>query len=245
MKILNLKLFQAVGLLECLFGFAAKFADDGRVGKYSEAVLADDMGWERKPAELVAGLKEAGYLEGNGANLRIHDWWDHCPEYVKKRHKRKAAASGGQWPPVEANGRPPNQTNQTKPDQNDLSDESIEEVFQVLRNLKGFVSPNRVATRRAWIVELLEVHGFDKLRQALRCFPLQYDFPNRDFLPHLQWLAEGGRVDDLIEGRYGPAQLSPEDKKRKRIISQGKIKLNQTTDPVERAAIETKLALLN
>lgn len=98
-------LYQVVGLLETLWQFAAEYADDGDLGRYSPEEIADWLEWKGDPAELLEHLVAARWLDRSDGRLVIHDWQDHCPEFVKKRHSRKkTSAVGGQRPPPADNG---------------------------------------------------------------------------------------------------------------------------------------------
>lgn len=74
------------------------------------------------PGDLVKALLtcggegRAGFIEPcpGRTGYQVHDLFDHAPDYVKKRLKRELersgrtmADTGGQWPPLTANGAPP------------------------------------------------------------------------------------------------------------------------------------------
>jgi hypothetical protein len=41
--------------------------------------------WEGEPGRLVAALLEGRWLDQSELGLEIHDWWEHAPDYVRKR----------------------------------------------------------------------------------------------------------------------------------------------------------------
>lgn len=68
--------------------------------------------WEGKAGQLAQAMREAGFLDkGRGHALTLHDYWDHAPEYVKKRlarqtdalsaERRTTADTGGRRPPTD------------------------------------------------------------------------------------------------------------------------------------------------
>lgn len=235
-KLLNVPHYAAVGILECLFGFTAQYADNGHIGKYSEDVIAEGVNWDRAPNILIEALRAAGFVDGHGEHLVLHDWADHCPDYVKKRWKRKAAAGGDRRSPEATDDRLPGHPFQVTPDQ-------VDELFDILRNLQGFVPPSRAPDREQYVTDLLQMHGLEKMQLACGAFPLSYTWSS-DFVPHLQWLAAPGRVADLLEGRYGPPQRSQREKYYKKMIAQGEAKLAVEEDEKERGLIAEKLRFL-
>ena len=254
MVILDLKRYEAVGILECLFGFASRWCDDGRIGKYTPAELAADIGWQGPPGVLIEGLTDAGFLDGQGDQLRIHDWTDHCAEYVKKRIKRRQgtgatgaskapvslspAANGGQRQPTAANGRLPNPSlpNPSPPTA------EVEGMLKLFRSLKGFAKPNRTTRRIEQMQALVELHGVDRLILAARCFPLEFKFSNENWTPNIDWLCKPGTIDKLTEGHYGAPRASARERLLRQVLRQGERKLEQTDDPTERADISEKMA---
>lgn len=80
-------LIAATGLAERLFGYTAKHCPDGRVGRYGAAALARGVAWPADPDELVEIL--AGYLDGAGDALVVHDWPDHADRHVQRALVRR------------------------------------------------------------------------------------------------------------------------------------------------------------
>ena len=79
---------QAVGHLEMLWHFAAKYAIQGNIGKWDDAQIAQRCGWESANGEapsFVEALVTAGWLDRcKEHRLLIHHWKDHCEQSVKK-----------------------------------------------------------------------------------------------------------------------------------------------------------------
>lgn len=86
---LDIELPTAIGHLELLWAFVAKTTPNGAVGKYSNAVIADKARWRGKPATFVQALISVGFLdEDEQYRLLVHDWSEHCPNWVRAKLKR-------------------------------------------------------------------------------------------------------------------------------------------------------------
>lgn len=86
---LGIPLPHAIGLLELLFAFVGQQTPEGNVGKWSNAVIAGEAGWDRDPDEFVDALLFAGFLdEDDDHRLLVHDWADHCPNWVHAKLKK-------------------------------------------------------------------------------------------------------------------------------------------------------------
>lgn len=86
-EILEIPLYGAVGILEMLWQFAARYAPRGDIGKYPNSMIAKNLAWEDDAEMLIHGLIEARWIEEDGeARLGIHDWHDHsdqaCDKYL-------------------------------------------------------------------------------------------------------------------------------------------------------------------
>ncbi len=100
---LKVPLWQAAGLLETLWQLATECADEGDVGRYSDEEIAGYFEWEGEESELIDALVDSGWLERDDeCRLRIHDWEEHAPNYIKdrlkKRKQRTYAKSDGDTP---------------------------------------------------------------------------------------------------------------------------------------------------
>ena len=78
MSALGIKKYAAVGLMEMLWLFAARYAPRGDIGKYDNATLASAIGWDDDPDVMINGIIKAGFIdESEEYRLIIHDWSDH------------------------------------------------------------------------------------------------------------------------------------------------------------------------
>lgn len=91
-RLLNIPRCQAVGLLEMLWHWTARFAIQGDIGRWSDDEIAAGAGWEdfEKSREFVTALVEAEWLDVDPIHrLLIHDWSDHADESVRKTLKNR------------------------------------------------------------------------------------------------------------------------------------------------------------
>lgn len=117
-KALGIPLYQAVGILETLWLLAADCADDGVIGKFSDQEIADYLGWEKNASEIVRALTDTGWtVRGLSGKLEIHDWFDHCPNFIKDRHRKREARGAKK---AKARGRPRKQTTYVQSDADNL-----------------------------------------------------------------------------------------------------------------------------
>lgn len=81
---LNLRLYQAIGLLEALWHSAILNAPQGDIGKLSNEEIAASIDYEGNADELVSALKDSHWLdEGENHRLFIHDWSHHAPAFIR------------------------------------------------------------------------------------------------------------------------------------------------------------------
>jgi len=100
---------QAVGILECLWHWAARYAIQGDVGRWPDEDIAEAVYWDGDPEEIVQHLIECGWVDEDATHrLVIHDWEDHADESVRKTLKNR----GLEWAESEEapNGREGNAT---------------------------------------------------------------------------------------------------------------------------------------
>lgn len=92
-RLLNIRLAEAVGLLEAMFHFGARHAPQGNLGKWSDEEIAEGMYWEGAPADLLAALIKAGWLDADPVHrVIIHGWEEHAEESVRKLLQRRGLA---------------------------------------------------------------------------------------------------------------------------------------------------------
>jgi hypothetical protein len=94
-KFINLKVelamskAEAIGYLECLWHFCARFTPAGNIGKYPNEQIEAWLEWKGEKGRLVAAMTRTGWLDECPENrLVVHDWADHCDEATKKSMKR-------------------------------------------------------------------------------------------------------------------------------------------------------------
>lgn len=89
-SILGLEKWGAVGILECLWHFTSRYAPQGNVGKFSDQVIADSIGWKKEPKILISALIKCNFLEiEKKYRLIVHDWSHHADDSVNKYLKRR------------------------------------------------------------------------------------------------------------------------------------------------------------
>jgi len=95
---LNITRAQTIGILTLLFDFTATYATQGDVGKHRDGAIARACDWEGHASEFVDALCESGWLDRSEAyRLLVHDWEDHCEQWVKlKLQKLKLTFVGGE-----------------------------------------------------------------------------------------------------------------------------------------------------
>jgi len=84
-KSLDISTYAAVGLLECLWHFTARYAQPGDVGKYSNDEIALGLYWEGDPDELVNALVANRWIDEHPEfRLVVHDWHEHADQTLKR-----------------------------------------------------------------------------------------------------------------------------------------------------------------
>ena len=71
----------ATGLLHWLWWWAMDYAPDGDLSRYEDADIADGLDWDGDPTELMAALRDAGFLDG----AKLHDWEEYGEKLYRKR----------------------------------------------------------------------------------------------------------------------------------------------------------------
>jgi hypothetical protein len=87
--------YVVTGVLESLWQMACRSAPDGDIGKHTNKLIAAGMEWDGDADELINALTETGWIDkvDDERRLVIHDWDEHCPEYIKKRKRSKESYS--------------------------------------------------------------------------------------------------------------------------------------------------------
>jgi hypothetical protein len=87
---LKLSKAAAVGYLELIWHFAARFALGGNVGKFSDPEIEASVDWEGEPGALIAALVASRWLDRSDVHrLVVHDWSHWAEEYVHTQLARK------------------------------------------------------------------------------------------------------------------------------------------------------------
>lgn len=98
-SLLKVPVPHAVGLLEMLWHWTAKYAPAGDIGHWSNEDIEQGLCWEGESGALIAALVSSGLLdEDDEHRLLVHDWHDHADQAVKKSLQRKENPAPGACP---------------------------------------------------------------------------------------------------------------------------------------------------
>jgi hypothetical protein len=92
----------AVGILELLWHFTAKYAPRGDIGRFDNTHIAAGIHWEGDPDALVRALVQSKWVEIHSdpeIRLVIHDWEEHSDDYTRKRVKKSGLGFAGNGTP--------------------------------------------------------------------------------------------------------------------------------------------------
>lgn len=83
-RLLGIKLYAAVGILEMLWHYTAEYYPAGDVGRTSDEDIADALAWEQSSPGLIDALCNSGWIDRAPLPLRlvIHDWPHHAEDGV-------------------------------------------------------------------------------------------------------------------------------------------------------------------
>ncbi len=88
-RLLDISRAQAIGHLNLMWELTMGEAPQGDIGKIPDQDIEDDCDWSGESGALVAAMLEVGWLCHDAEyRLLVHDWDDHCPEFIKKRLRR-------------------------------------------------------------------------------------------------------------------------------------------------------------
>ena len=123
-----------IGLLEGLWLATAKNCPSGNIGKFTDEEIAIIVDWDGDPGELVQCLVECGWLdECDQHRLIVHDWNEHCPQYVKgnlKKHGRELITQPAKEPakePAKDSATKPSLTNSNQANSNQEDSSVVDE----------------------------------------------------------------------------------------------------------------------
>lgn len=87
---LALPQYAAVGIVESLYHWCARYAPRGDIGRWPDAAIARGIGWTGEPGALVSALVQTGWLDtpDNGPRLVLHQIAEHADEAWKKNLAR-------------------------------------------------------------------------------------------------------------------------------------------------------------
>jgi hypothetical protein len=94
-RALNLKRRETVGLLILLWTWAIEYAPSGELSGFAAEDLADATDWKGDIDRLVDALVESGFVDREGAHLRLHDWDSYQGHLLVKRQAN--AARQAKW----------------------------------------------------------------------------------------------------------------------------------------------------
>lgn len=102
MRIAQIPLYRAVGILESIWLLCADCCDEGNIGKFTDEEIADYLGWDGpNPSELVRHLSDSGWLDPHPTyRYTVHDWLDHAPEYIRERIRKRRARESLSYGPT-------------------------------------------------------------------------------------------------------------------------------------------------
>jgi len=82
-SILNIPRYSAVGILESLWHWAAQFAKPGDIGRWTDEQIASGIGYDGDAHKLIEALLQSGWIDTDEKyRLIIHDWYEHCEDFV-------------------------------------------------------------------------------------------------------------------------------------------------------------------
>jgi hypothetical protein len=83
---LGVEIPTAIGHLELLWAFAAKQSPQGNIGKWTNGAIAKACFWSGSPDEFLNCLLKCGLVDEHKTHrLVIHDWAQHCPNWVRAK----------------------------------------------------------------------------------------------------------------------------------------------------------------
>lgn len=83
-KRLGCSVATTIGTLELLWQATVMNAPSGDIGILDNESIAIECGWDGDPDELISHLVDTGWLdECDEHRLIVHDWSEHCPNYIK------------------------------------------------------------------------------------------------------------------------------------------------------------------
>lgn len=99
MEIMGWDVDKCIAKLHRLWWWCVDYAEDGDLRKHNDQRIARAVGLngENEAKLFVEGMIKARWLDRE-PYFRVHDWWDHVGEFLKRRHNKNQA----KWQAVEA-----------------------------------------------------------------------------------------------------------------------------------------------
>lgn len=179
--------------------------------------------WEGKPGALFAALVACGWIDADGSGWSIHDYWDHAPEYVRKRRFRElqrqntgdtlngTADNGGQRTTTAENGKPPTPTpsptpthllqSQDLPKASPVGGKRVDEFEMFWHDYPRKVARGRA--EKAWKATAKVRPALDSILSSIARAKLsdQWSKDGGTFIPHpATWLNAQGWADEPLIG---------------------------------------------
>lgn len=219
-RILGLNKYEAVGILECIWHFAAVNACDGGIGRHSNGLIAYWIGYLGDADKLIAGLVEAGFLDVcEESRLQVHDWFDHAPKYIKDRYRQRKARKSQTVTPVSQDVTSLSQPVTPESQPVDLSKvkaskDKHRDITIENRDLSVLVEKWNKAPQVAkcrtlsagrkeiiWNYINTDPAWFDDALEAIDKFPLQC-WRDGSFKPNFDWFLREGTITQILEEQH-------------------------------------------
>ena len=88
--LLGIGVAQAVGHLTMLWVWAASSTKDGSLAGMTPTEIAEVSGWAGEPADFLAAMIDAGYIDEAPDGFRLHDWAENTGQ-IEAEARREAA----------------------------------------------------------------------------------------------------------------------------------------------------------
>lgn len=96
----------ALGYLALLWDYTGEVAPQGDIGKWTDGAIAMACDWSGEPAHFIDALVLNRWLDRSEPHrLMIHDWPDHCEQWVKKKLDRAEQQFLAEYSPCPDGGR--------------------------------------------------------------------------------------------------------------------------------------------
>lgn len=90
MRSLGIPRSSAVGIMEMAWHWVGEYAPSGELTGLEDDLEAA-VEWDGESGKLIIAMADAGFLDSVDGRVFVHDWSDHCPEYIHLRLARQTA----------------------------------------------------------------------------------------------------------------------------------------------------------